>query len=97
MVDNGSITVVIDGSIRVITDTPQANLEAVENREWLWSQPITTLELLHRKGSESSPGFSYKPHSAEGLGFKGLGFSDKEAPPPAPEKVNIYEFTEESF
>lgn len=76
---------------------PQANLEAVENREWLWSQPITTLELLHREGSESLPGFSYKPHSTEGLGFKGLGFSDKEAPPSAPEKVNVYEFTEESF
>ena len=76
---------------------PQANLEAVENREWLWSQPITTLELLHREGSESLPGFSYRPHSNEGLGFKGLGFSDKDPASSAPDKVYTYQFTQESF
>lgn len=31
---------------------PNADLEAVENREWLWQRPYTTLELQHRWGSE---------------------------------------------
>ena len=31
---------------------PNADLEAAENREWLWQRPYTTLELQHRWGSE---------------------------------------------
>eukprot|EP00438_Fugacium_kawagutii_P006511 Skav209104 [mRNA] locus=scaffold179:131723:132052:+ [translate_table: standard] len=27
---------------------PKSDLEAVENREWLWQRPYTTLELQHR-------------------------------------------------
>ena len=29
-------------------DPPNADVEAVENREWLWQRPYTTLELQHR-------------------------------------------------
>ena len=28
------------------------DLEAVENREWLWQRPYSTLELQHRWGTE---------------------------------------------
>lgn len=45
---------------------PNADLEAVENREWLWQRPYTTLELQHRWGSE--PG-SLRPAPPEEEGL----------------------------
>ena len=35
-------------------DPPNSDLEAVENREWLWQRPYTTLELQHRWDSAPS-------------------------------------------
>jgi len=31
---------------------PSADLESVENREWLWQRPYTTLEIQHKPGAE---------------------------------------------
>ena len=52
---------------------PVENIDAVENREWLWQRPYTTLELQHRWGTEDSE-FTYdtSPES----GFESLTFAD---------------------
>jgi predicted enzyme related to lactoylglutathione lyase len=38
---------------------PNRNLEAVENREWLWKRPYTTLELQHCPGIKITKNASY--------------------------------------
>ena len=35
-------------------DPPSSNLRAVENREWLWQRPYTTLELQHRHDNNAT-------------------------------------------
>lgn len=51
---------------------PHADLEAVENREWLWQRPYTTLELQHVHGSNGS--FDLPADDAPGFG--GLSIAD---------------------
>jgi catechol 2,3-dioxygenase-like lactoylglutathione lyase family enzyme/predicted enzyme related to lactoylglutathione lyase len=51
---------------------PNANLEAVGNREWLWARPYSLLELQHLENAAGSVR-TRKPHEA---GFDGLGFMD---------------------
>ncbi|CAJ1350995.1 unnamed protein product, partial [Effrenium voratum] len=45
---------------------PKEDLEAVENREWLYQRPYTTLELQHYHGSEGSK-LRLPPPEEEGL------------------------------
>jgi len=40
-------------------EPPSSDLEALENREWLWKRKYTTLELQHRWGSEEKEEFAY--------------------------------------
>ena len=53
---------------------PLSDLEAVENREWLWQRPYPTLELQHRWG-DAAPDGPYRTHDAQPLGFAGLCFT----------------------
>jgi len=46
---------------------PNADVDAVENREWLWKRPYTTLELQHIAGH---PG--YRAPAANEAGFLGM-------------------------
>lgn len=55
---------------------PLTNVDAVENREWLWQRPYTTLELQHRWGTEHAD-FEYIKHRKGTTGFWGLGFVTK--------------------
>ncbi len=50
---------------------PNADLEAVENREWLWMRPYTTLELQHLASDSGPLGF---PGNAD-PGFAGIQIS----------------------
>jgi len=45
------------------------DLKSVENREWLWQRPYTTLELQYREGAQLAP------VSKEGQGVRGVQFS----------------------
>jgi len=47
---------------------PQDDLEAVQNRPWLWQRKYTTLELQHL----TEPAQRIKPSSGECAGFAGL-------------------------
>jgi catechol 2,3-dioxygenase-like lactoylglutathione lyase family enzyme len=51
---------------------PDADLEAVKNREWLWQRPYTLLELQLLENTEASVRIG-KPDEA---GFTGLGLLD---------------------
>ena len=51
---------------------PNAELEAVENREWLWARPYTLLELQHIEPLERG----VRHRMANEAGFDGLGFID---------------------
>jgi hypothetical protein len=53
---------------------PLPDLEAVENREWLWQRPYPTLELQHHWGGDTPDG-PYRTQDAQPLGFAGLVFS----------------------
>ncbi|MDH3692572.1 MAG: VOC family protein [Gammaproteobacteria bacterium] len=53
--------------------TPVADLDAVENREWLWRRPYTTLELQHVWGTEHGS-FEYQQQTEGTTGFWGLGY-----------------------
>lgn len=55
---------------------PGSDLEAVENREWLWQRSYTTLEFQHLQGSDASPGLPI----AGGPGFAGLTMSGTASP-----------------
>ena len=46
---------------------PAADLWAVENREWLWKRPYTTLEFQHIADAQFSPVPDYKGIEIEGL------------------------------
>lgn len=46
---------------------PEPDLWAVENREWLWQRPYTTLEFQHLSGGQFAPVPDYR-----GLEFEGL-------------------------
>lgn len=47
---------------------PHHDLEAVENRPWLWQRPYTTLELQHF----TQPGASVRRASGDAAGYAGL-------------------------
>ncbi len=53
---------------------PNADLRAVENREWLWKRPYTTLELQHLHNSVSGQPPLHIPR-APAPGFAGIGIS----------------------
>jgi len=48
-------------------ETPNPDVDAVENREWLWKRPYTTLELQHIEGH---PG--YRAPAPSEAGFLGM-------------------------
>ena len=60
-------------------EPPHADLDAVENREWLWRRPYCTLELQHAWGAETR-NISYRKHDALSLGFRGMGFTTRALP-----------------
>lgn len=63
---------------------PARDLEAVENRRWLWRRPYTTLEIQHRW--DGPP-----PHPSHDAGFAGLEIESDTAPPrEAPDGVRIH-------
>ena len=47
---------------------PNPSIDAVENREWLWQRPYTTLEL--RATASNTPRLPHPPESQ--LGFRGI-------------------------
>ncbi len=49
---------------------PHADLRAVDNREWLWQRPYTTLELQHLQSNPAAPLHLPRPPQ---LGFTGIG------------------------
>lgn len=54
---------------------PSSLVDAVENREWLWSLPETTLELRAHHSSQSTR----RAHPPDDeLGFRGVGFNQSE-------------------
>lgn len=50
---------------------PRTDLDAVENREWLWQRPYTTIELQHVWGRDRGD-FSYRTEESSPLGFRGI-------------------------
>ena len=54
---------------------PNANIEDVGNREWLWRRPYTMVEFQHIWGTENEPDFAYRagPES----GFEGVSIATK--------------------
>ena len=57
---------------------PDAGLEAVSNREWLWQRPYTTLELQHFGEAAGAHGAFALPAEDE-PGFAGLAIKDADA------------------
>jgi catechol 2,3-dioxygenase-like lactoylglutathione lyase family enzyme len=51
---------------------PNRDIEAVENRPWLWQRPYTTLELQHRTGARRT----VRPAPAGSVGYAGLLIAD---------------------
>lgn len=51
---------------------PNPDVEAIENREWLWQRPYTMIEFQHVWGTENQPDFAYRvgPES----GFRSISF-----------------------
>ncbi len=54
--------------------TPNPDVWAVENREWLWKRPYTTLEFQHIPGARFAPTPDYR-----GLEIQGLARAAKDA------------------
>ena len=52
---------------------PNADIDALENREWLWQRPYTTLELQHFWPGEQQ-GVTCTRHDGQTPGFWGIGF-----------------------
>jgi len=50
---------------------PDPDVDAVENREWLWQRPYTVLEL--RSWDQKRPGLAISPDDS--LGFRGVRFA----------------------
>ncbi|WP_420585950.1 VOC family protein [Ruegeria sp.] len=46
---------------------PKSDLWAVENREWLWKRPYTTLEFQHLAGAQFAPAPDYRGLEVQGL------------------------------
>ncbi len=46
---------------------PNPDLWAVENREWLWKRPYTTLEFQHLAGAQFAPAPDYRGLEVQGL------------------------------
>ncbi|WP_170763419.1 VOC family protein [Ruegeria lacuscaerulensis] len=46
---------------------PNADLWSVENREWLWKRPYTTLEFQHLAGAQFAPVPDYRGLEVQGL------------------------------
>lgn len=46
---------------------PQADLWSVDNREWLWKRPYTTLEFQHLAGAQFAPSPDYRGVEVQGL------------------------------
>ncbi len=70
---------------------PNADLEAVENREWLWQRPYGVLELQHLHGPEAPQ--SLRNHDADALGFRGLSLHStkgEDDPLPGPDGTWIH-------
>lgn len=56
---------------------PNPDLEAVENRSWLWHRPYTLIELCHNWGTEDDEDFKYKlPREGEELAFREIGLTE---------------------
>ena len=54
-------------------DEPPVNdIDAIENREWLWQRPYTVLELQHMQSMDRQRDKKYDPDPL--LGFEGLRF-----------------------
>ena len=53
---------------------PSGDIEAVEDREWLWQRPYTTIELQHVWGTEEST-FAYRTDEDGPLGFRGISLA----------------------
>mmetsp|Transcript_20875 Transcript_20875/g.25838 ORF Transcript_20875/g.25838 Transcript_20875/m.25838 type:complete len:303 (-) Transcript_20875:53-961(-) len=49
---------------------PNADINAVENREWLWKRPYTTLELLYDESSTTYTSASEDQHGFEGISLE---------------------------
>ena len=59
---------------------PQPDLEAVENRPWLWRRPYTVLELQHRPAVAVEEG----PHGLVGTsGYLGTTFESQAGDAPS--------------
>ena len=54
---------------------PLADIDAVENREWLWQRPYTVLELQHRWGSEEGD-FRYRVGDDTGFNSFSIAAAD---------------------
>ncbi len=59
---------------------PHADLEAVENREWLWARPYTLLELQHLETAERG----VRKQDGSVAGFSGIAVG------PADDETNAY-------
>jgi len=57
---------------------PDADIDAIGNREWLWKRPYTSLELQHNWDTPSD--FRYSQQADNALGFRGIGFETRELP-----------------
>lgn len=56
---------------------PNQNLEAVENRPWLWQRKTTFIELQHVWGREQQVDFAYRaPNLEQELGVSKIGLID---------------------
>lgn len=60
-------------------EPPDADLDAMENREWLWKRSYTMLELQHVWGTEHTD-FAYDKHEDDSLGFWGISFATQDLP-----------------
>ena len=52
---------------------PHEDIDAVENREWLWQRPYTTLELQYKWSTEKRSDFRY--NTSPETGFEGVHFT----------------------
>ncbi len=57
---------------------PDPDLEALDNRDWLWNRHYVTLELQHRWGTEKDPGFAYHTGAADPLGFDHMAIAARD-------------------
>lgn len=55
---------------------PNADIDHIENREWLWRRPYTILELQHIWGTEKDPDFEYRTDAESG--FEGMSIACKD-------------------